>query len=63
VLNPHWDGATLDDRSWYVVGWLFGLGISIGLLLLVDYLNFQRWLSRTGAGLRAIGVRARRAYG
>ena len=61
--NPHWHGALLSDRCWYAVGWLMGLGIALGLLLLIDYLNFQRWLSATGGGESMLRSGFRRFYG
>jgi hypothetical protein len=61
VLNPHWHGASLGDRCWYVVGWLMGLGIGLGLLLVVDYVYFQRWLARGRVTLAGVGIRLRRA--
>jgi hypothetical protein len=59
VPNPHWHGALLSDRCWYVVGWFMGVGITLGLLLLVD---FPRWLHATG-GWGMLRTRFRRAYG
>ena len=47
--NLHWNGTVLNDRGWYVVAWLMGLGIAIGLLLVVDFRKFQRWLHHTEA--------------
>ena len=61
--NPHWHGALLNDRCWYVVGWFMGLGIALGLLLVVDYTNFQRWFRRTGGRIGMLRNRWRRAYG
>ena len=61
--NPHWHGALLNDRCWYVVGWLMGLGIALGLLLVVDYTNFQRWLRTTGGGVGMLRSGFRRFYG
>ena len=61
--NPHWHGALLSDRFWYVAGWLMGLGIALGLLLVVDYTNFQRWLSTTGGGVGMLRSGFRRFYG
>jgi hypothetical protein len=62
VPNPHWHGALLNDRCWYVVGWFMGLGIALGLLLVVDYTNFQRWFRATGGGINLLRNRLRRAY-
>jgi hypothetical protein len=61
VLNPHWHGASWSDRCWYVVGWLMGLGIGLGLLLVVDYVQLQRWLARQRVSLAGVGIRLRRA--
>jgi hypothetical protein len=63
VPNPHWHGALLNDRCWYVVGWFMGLGIALGLLLLVDIMNFQHWFRTTGGGVGALRNRLRRIYG
>jgi hypothetical protein len=60
VPNPHWHGALLNERGWYVVGWLMGLGIVLGLLLVVDYTNFHRWLRRIEPRLGGWGLRLRR---
>jgi hypothetical protein len=62
VPNPHWHGALLNDRCWYVLGWLMGLGIGFALLLAVDYTDFQRWLRATGGGVGKLRSRVRRAY-
>ncbi|HEX6434711.1 MAG TPA: hypothetical protein VFZ87_10735 [Gemmatimonadales bacterium] len=61
--NPHWHGALLNDRCWYVVGWLMGLGIALGLLMVVDFTNFLRWFRTSGGGLGVLRSRLRRAYG
>jgi hypothetical protein len=61
VLNPHWHGGSFGDRCWYVVGWLMGLGIGLGLLLVVDYVHFRRWLARRRVSLAGVGIRLRRA--
>jgi hypothetical protein len=63
VPNPHWHGAFLNDRGWYVVGWFMGLGIALGLLFLVDYRNFQRWLRKSPGGITLVRNRLRRVYG
>ena len=61
MRNPHWHGASLGDRCWYVVGWLMGLGIGLGLLVMVDYVQLQRWLVRRRMTFAELGVRLRRA--
>jgi hypothetical protein len=37
-----------------------GLGIALGLLLVVDYTNFHRWLRRIEPRLGGWGLRLRR---
>ena len=61
--NPNWHGALLNDRCWYVVGWLMGVGITVGLLLLVDFRNLQRWFRETDGGIGMLRSWLRRVYG
>ena len=60
--NPHWHGALLNDRCWYVIGWLMGLGMALGLLLVVDYTNLQRWFRETGGAAGMLRNRWRRHF-
>jgi hypothetical protein len=50
VRHPHWHGATVTDRLWYVVGCFYGIAISLGFLLLFDFQAIHRWWERVRHG-------------